>query len=216
MCGNLTKMTERTYGNNINNIITEYQLEPNNCPSQVFDLKKDKNDELVIVVVGAHDGVNGEQYGFMKFLDEIENFKLYLIEPIKEWFDGLFEVYGKFGNKVTYLNYAITENSGESRMIDQGVMSKIGDGNLVVDTKSWDDFVNENNINKIDILLLDCEGYEFHILKQIKFETIPPKNIRYEYLHLPNKGEVDQFLIDKKYSIELDLTDPEYNKVAKM
>jgi FkbM family methyltransferase len=209
-------MTERTYGNNINNIITEYQLEPNNCPSQVFDLKKDKNNELVIVVVGAHDGVNGEQYGFMEYLDNIENFKLYLIEPIKEWFDGLFEVYGKFGNKVTYLNYAITENSGESRMIDQGVMSKIGDGNLVVDTKSWDDFINENNINQIDILLLDCEGYEFHILKQIEFETISPKNIRYEYLHLPNNTEVDQFLINKKYSIEFDTTDPQYNKVAKL
>lgn len=39
-------MTERTYGNNINNIITEYQLEPNNCPSQVFNIKKDKNNEL--------------------------------------------------------------------------------------------------------------------------------------------------------------------------
>lgn len=209
-------MTKRTYGNNINNIITEYQLEPNNCPSQVFDVEKDKSDELTIVVVGAHDGVNGEQYGLMKFLDTTQNFKLYLIEPIEEWFDGLFEVYGKFGNKVTYLNYAITENSGESMMIDQGVMSKIGDGNLVVKTKSWDDFVNENSINQIDILLLDCEGYEFHILKQIKFETISPKNIRYEYLHLPNKGEVDQFLIDKKYSIELDSTDPEYNKVAKL
>jgi FkbM family methyltransferase len=209
-------MTERTYGNNINNIITEYQLEPNNCPSQVFDLKKDKNNELVIVVVGAHDGVNGEQYGFMEYLDNIENFKLYLIEPIKEWFNGLFEVYSKFGNKVTYLNYAITENSGESRMIEQGVMSKIGDGNLVVDTKSWDDFINENNINHIDILLLDCEGYEFHILKQIEFETISPKNIRYEYLHLSNNTEVDQFLINKKYSIEFDTTDPEYNKVAKL
>lgn len=88
-------MTKRTYGNNINNIITEYQLEPNNCPSQVFDVKKNKSDELIIVVVGAHDGVNGEQYGLMQFLDTIQNFKLYLIEPIKEWFDGLFEEIGR-------------------------------------------------------------------------------------------------------------------------
>ena len=107
-------MTKRTYGNNINNIITEYQLEPNNCPSQVFDVKKDKSDKLTIVVVGAHDGVNGEQYGLMKFLDTTQNFKLYLIEPIKEWFDGLFEVYGKFGNKVTFTHSEIIKIQEEN------------------------------------------------------------------------------------------------------
>jgi len=155
-------MTERVYSNNLENIITEYQFCPNNCPSQVFNLSDDKS--LVIVVVGAHDGVNGEQYGLMPFLDKINDFKIYLIEPIKKWFDQLSEVYGKFQKKVTYLNYAISEHSSKIKMIDHGVMSKIGEGSLIVESKTWSQFITENEINSIDILLLDCEGYEFNIL----------------------------------------------------
>lgn len=206
-------MTERTYSNNPNNIITEYQYCPNNCPSQVFDLTDE--EQLTIVVVGAHDGVNGEQYGLMPFLDSINNFKIYLIEPIKHWFDQLHEVYGKFQEKSVYLNYAITDQSSKVKMIDQGVMSKIGDGNLLVDSKTWNDFITENNINFIDILLLDCEGYEFNILKQIDYEKTPPKNIRYEYIHCPEREQMDLFLKEKGYDIDLDSTDPSYNKVAR-
>jgi len=206
-------MTERSYSNDPTNVITEYQFCPNDCPSQVFDLPN--KNEISIVVVGAHDGVNGEQYGLMPFLDNIDNFKIYLIEPIKSWFDQLYEVYGKFGERVVYLNYAITEKTSKIKMIDQGVMSKIGDGNLVVESKSWNDFIYENKINSIDILLLDCEGYEFNILQQINYEKNPPKNIRYEYVHSQDKEEMDLFLKKMGYDITLDDTDPTYNKVAR-
>jgi FkbM family methyltransferase len=203
-------MTERTYGSDKK--ITEYQLGETGVPSQAFSYLKCKNPN--IIMVGAHDGVLGEQYGFMAFLEEIEYFNLYLLEPIKKWFDLLNEVYGKFDKKVKYLNYAISDVDGQIEMIDMGCMSKIGAGGLKVNSKKWDTFISDNNISNIDLLLLDCEGYEFEIISNIDYEINSPKIIRYEYYHISEQYKLDQFLISKGYRIELDQSDPTYNKIS--
>ncbi|MHA2113536.1 MAG: hypothetical protein ACW98W_18885 [Candidatus Hodarchaeales archaeon] len=54
---------------------TEYELAPNEIPSQVFS-DFDQNECPVIVQIGANDGICGEQYGFMSWLDSLNNFKL--------------------------------------------------------------------------------------------------------------------------------------------
>jgi hypothetical protein len=63
-------------------------------------------------------------------------------------------------------------------------------------------------------LLLDCEGYEFEIISNIDYEINSPKIIRYEYYHISEQYKLDQFLISKGYRIELDQSDPTYNKIA--
>lgn len=203
-------MTERTYGNST--IVTEYQLSPNPVPSDVFD--NIESAAPTIVVVGAHDGVHGEHYGLMKFLEELDDFKLYLIEPMKRFFDDLPEVYDKFGDKVKYLNYAISEIDGQVRMVDQGIMSKLGNGNVTVRSKTWNSFIIENDIDEIDILLLDCEGYEFNILKQISDKKNIVKSIRYEYYWVGDKQGLDDHLVNNNYDVKLCCNDPTYNKVA--
>ena len=207
-------MVKRKYGENI---LDEYQLGDNGIPSQIFTLNsKDEKYSPTIVMVGAHDGVHGEQYGLMNYLEDLNDFELYLIEPVEKFFNQLAEVYEKFGSNVHYLNYAITEKTGEDKMIDQGVMSKIGEGDLKVKTKTWSDFTLENNIKQIDILILDCEGYEYEILKQIDFVKNPIKAIRYEYLWLNKlkRWKLDWFLKKNKYKISLCVNDPKYNKIA--
>jgi FkbM family methyltransferase len=186
----------------------------------------------------------------MSFLEGLDNFKLYLIEPIERYFDQLYNVYGKFGDKVTYLNYAISnDTSGNAHMIDLGVMSYVdkmpeewkkgdklfsetGESLSVVEVKSktWQDFVTENKIDRIDILLLDCEGHELNIISQMDFEKTRIKSIRYEYETLKKVSEnqssidpsyktrldkvLDCILVECGYSISLDQTDPTFNKVA--
>ena len=89
-------------------------------------------------------------------------------------------------------------------MIDQGCMSKIdNNGGIKVNSINWETFVNSYNIDKIDLLLLDCEGYEFNILNQIDFSKIKPDVIRYEYWWIDNKDECDNYLISNGYSIKL-------------
>lgn len=197
---------------------TEYELLPNNIPSQVFS-GWENTKTPVIVQVGSNDGICGEQYGFMSWLDNLNDFKLFLCEPLEKDFENLKEVYEKFGDKVVFCNYAITEKTGETFMdLDLRVSgcSKINpSGDTKINTKSWDDFVVENQINTIDVLLIDCEGYEWNIFSQgIAFEKIAPKKIRYEYCHLSNQNQVDQFLISKGYKIELCHCDPTFNKVC--
>jgi FkbM family methyltransferase len=169
----------------------------------------------VIVQIGAHDGVLGEEYGLQELLDSLDNFKLILIEPVDKFFNNLQSVYGKYGDKVQYMKCAITDINGTVNMIDQGCMSKIDNsGGLSVDSITWNKFISDNNINKIDLLILDCEGYEFNILNQIDYSVIKPSVIRYEYLWLPNKEECDNYLISNGYNIELCEYDHTYNKIA--
>lgn len=178
--------------------------------TKLIDTKKP-----VIVQIGAHDGILGEEYGLQELLNNLNDFRLILIEPIDKYFDNLKLVYGKYGNKVEYIKVAISEVNGIVNMLDQGCMSKIdNNGHILVDSITWDKLLINNNINKIDLLLLDCEGYEFNILNQINFLKIKPPVIRYEYYHIPNKEECDSFLISNGYKIELCEYDYISNKIA--
>lgn len=169
-----------------------------------------------IVQIGAHDGIVGEEYGLQETLDIIDNFSLFLVEPIISYFGNLSNVYGKYGSRVKYTNCAITDSDGICKMVDRGGMSHINEsGNILVQSKTWNTFITESKITQIDLLLIDCEGYEFDILKQINFDNPEkPKIIRYEYTHIPNKQECDNFLKSKGYKIEYCYHDHSNNKVA--
>lgn len=197
---------------------TEYELGPNPISSQVFSGFDDIKTP-VIVQIGSNDGVVGEQYGFMRWLDSLNDFKLFLCEPLVDDFIHLKEVYEKFGDKVNYCNFAITEYTGYAYMhLDtwcSGCSRVDSSGNTKIKTKSWDDFLLEYDIKNIDILLVDCEGYEWILFNDcINFNKISPIKIRYEYCHLNNQYEVDQFLISKGYNIENCQCDPTFNKVC--
>lgn len=189
---------------------------PNDVPSQCFEYVDRTNP--VIVQIGANDGLVGEEYGFHEFLSELNSFDLHLVEPIKKYFDNLSFIYDKFSddNKIiNYHNLAITNEEKSHNMIDLGGCSYIShSGGLSILGLTWDSFVSKNKIESIDLLLLDCEGYEYNILSSINYEKTPISIIRYEYIHASNKEEMDEFLKSKGYSIHLCDTDPIHNKVA--
>jgi FkbM family methyltransferase len=169
----------------------------------------------VIVQIGAHDGVLGEEYGLQELLESVEKFRLVLVEPLSPYFDNLANVYGKYGDSVSYCKHAITNIDGEAAMVEQGCMSHISQsGSIVIQSKTWNTFTRDMSIHTIDLLILDCEGYEFEILKSIDFSTIKPKVIRYEYKHISNKEECDAYLISRGYRIEYCKHDHTYNKIA--
>lgn len=169
----------------------------------------------VIVQIGSHDGILGEEYGLQEFLEEITEFHLVLVEPLQQYFNKLSEVYGKYGNLVSYCNHAITNIDGEVSMIEQGCMSFISsNGSTKVNSKKWSTFVKDMSISKINLLLLDCEGYEFELLQNIDFSKVRPEVIRYEYKYITNKEECDNFLRSHGYRIEYCKHDHTYNKLA--
>lgn len=175
-----------------------------------------KEDSPTIVQIGAHDGIIGEEYGLQELL-ETKNCNVILVEPVPEFFNNLKQAYGKYTNcNFIYENSAITPNTGVTKIKKQGCCSYISnDGDIEVNSLSWNDFMNKHKITKIDCLLIDCEGYEQTILTEsINFNIMDIPLIRYEYMHIPNKDLVASFLKDKKYFLYYCMYDPTYNIVA--
>ena len=170
----------------------------------------------IIVQIGSNDGVLGEEYGLHELLDELNDFTLILVEPIGKFFDNLINVYGKYGDKIKYVNKAITDTNGYFNMVLDYGMSRIVEhkGDIIVEGITWSNFINELNITDIDLLLLDCEGYEFDILKQIDFKYNIIKIIRYEYYWIKDKIECDSFLSNNGFNIDYCSHDYIYNKIA--
>jgi FkbM family methyltransferase len=168
-----------------------------------------------IIQIGAHDGVLGEEYGFQELLDSLKNFNLILVEPLSPYFDNLVNVYGKHGTNVKYCKHAISNIDGNVSMVEQGCMSFISNsGSILIQSKTWNTFVKDMSIDNIDLLILDCEGYEFEIFKMIDFTNFKPKVIRYEYKHIKDKEKCDAYLINYGYKIEYCKHDHTYNKIA--
>jgi hypothetical protein len=46
---------------------------------------------------------------------------------------------------------------------------------------SLSDFIKDNGIDKLDLLLLDTEGYDYEILMSIDFKNLKPRIIRFEH-----------------------------------
>lgn len=168
-----------------------------------------------VVQIGSFDGVLGEEYGLQQFLESVGTFSLILVEPIPHYFSNLTNIYGKYGDMVSYCNHAISNIDGNTNMTDLGCCSFISPGSgIPVNSKTWNTFVSDMGISSIDLLLLDCEGYEFEIMKQIDYTKIKPTVIRYEYMHIPNKQECDDFLRSQGYRVEYCIHDHTYNKIA--
>lgn len=61
---------------------------------------------------------------------------------------------------------------------------------LPVRALTFNDLLKEQNIHKIDYLLIDAEGYDYEILKMIDFTTIKPRIIRFEHCCLSRKDRI--------------------------
>jgi len=148
-----------------------YFLKVNN-PNKKFKIK---NDDIVIDV-GAHIG-----YFTMYAANNANQGTVYSIEPYKESFEILKKNL-KLNNitNVKPFNAAISKVTKEITLyIDKN--NEIGNSifrtNNTTESKkinsfNLDDFVKNNEIEKIDFLKLDCEGAEFEILLNFNKELL--------------------------------------------
>jgi len=183
---------------------------PNKLKVLKFFKKSLNNDFLNIIDIGGH---KGETLEF--FLDNFNVNKIFVFEPNKELFEY---IKNKFINKKIYLfNYGvgiknekkilnITVNSASStinninknteyfkrkkRLLSFG-SKKFFLGTQIIRVVNLSEFLL-NKENKIDILKIDTEGYEFNILNGVHKSDF--KKIRYIYF----EHHYD-LMIDKKY-----------------
>jgi len=116
----------------------------------------------VIVDVGANVGF------FSKLIRDLHpDSSIYAIEPVPVIFDCLKKNFS--GDKdIHFYNIAISQKTKRVTMefnAERGEVSKISkNGNIQIEAKSLDDFIEEQKIKGIDLLKIDTEGFEELVL----------------------------------------------------
>ncbi len=125
-------------------------------------IAKIKNAKVVIDI--------GANVGFFSKLcrDLFPEAQIYAVEPIPQIYDCLKRNFE--GDADTFLSdTAISDVAGETTMNFDSALSSIShfndQGNTVVRTETLDSFVERNHIQHIDILKIDVETFEAHVLR---------------------------------------------------
>ncbi|MCB0540111.1 MAG: FkbM family methyltransferase, partial [Bacteroidetes bacterium] len=74
---------------------------------------------------------------------------------------------------------------------------------IKVDSIDFEKLLDMYNINKIDLLQIDAEGYDYEIIKLINFDNVKPKIIHFEIANLDNdeKKSCLNLLTNNGYSV---------------
>lgn len=164
---------------------------------------------VFFVQVGSNDGISNDPiHDYVVHND----WKGILVEPVKYLFEKLRSNYHNNSNQLIFENKAIAQNDGTAsfyRLKETGDpntpfwYSQVGSFNkqVLLSHKDRDDFESlvieeqistvsfssllaKHNINKVDLVHIDTEGYDFEILKLIDFKKLGTVIVLYEYVHL--------------------------------
>jgi len=187
------------------------------------------NDEIVVIDIGAH---KGETINL--FIKNFNINKIYAFEPNIKLFNSLIKKKKYHDKKIFFFNYGVgmKEEERELNILIDSASSTFNTINLDSDyykrknkivtllSEKKELFENkqqisivslskkilENQINKIDILKIDTEGFELNVLKGI--ENYDFKKIRFIYFEhhydlMINKGynfsDINELLIKNKF-----------------
>lgn len=155
-----------------------------------------EHGELSFLQIGAFDGCLGDDiFGL------IERYPVrgVLVEPQPGAFARLQQLHG--GNqRLLLINAAIDRVNGKRTFymaanrsvqvasFDRGHLLKHGLAaqeivSREVDCLTVDDALRLANLERVDLLQVDAEGYDWEILKSIDFDRLQPRILRFEYRH---------------------------------
>lgn len=177
--------------------------------NQILEKNFPEGDNFSVIIVGANDGTSHDSIHL--FLKK-RNCQGLAIEPIKSSFNKLLLNFS-FADGIKKINKAVHPSLKEVTMYvpnpqkltelpewASGIASlsrehhlKSGiDSSYVIEEQVPSDtlmnILSEYYPNqKIDLLQIDTEGFDYEVLKQIDFKKINPPLIRYEYTNLSNE-----------------------------
>lgn len=161
---------------------------------------------MFIIQIGANDGrLDDPIYEFV--INNPKNVSGILIEPVKDYFEELKITYKKYSNFIL-LNMAIHNSRKEMtiyradpKKIEQYGLSKWFKGmasfnkdfaktpdtpdDVFIEEKvpciSLNDLLKKHQVEKIDLLQIDTEGYDSEIILNLDFQVIKPQIIHFEH-----------------------------------
>lgn len=78
---------------------------------------------------------------------------------------------------------------------------------IQVPTITFEDLCHQNDLDRIDIVQIDTEGYDYEIIKLIDLERFAPRILMFEHIHLPpdDLQECERLLMGHHYEIYNDV-----------
>lgn len=188
----------------------------------------ERMEEIFFIQVGANDGiVHDPLYRYVIR----NNWKGILIEPVKYYFDRLKKNYAN-GRYLTFENIAISSRDElrDFYRIREGIeflpdwTKGLGSFNRDVLMKhrwvipnleeyiikeqveclSFKSLLKRHAVEKCELMMIDTEGYDYEIIKQIDFNCVQPRVIVYEHKHFTRADRLDceQLLRSKNYRLQ--------------
>jgi FkbM family methyltransferase len=164
--------------------------------------------DVFFLQIGAHDGKTDDK---LHRLVRAHGWHGVLLEPVTSAYQSLVRNYEGISG-LTFENKALAEVDGirEFYRIDERARSlphwadQLGSFNRDVITRhreqipdienyiieesvaciSWETLIRTHSISQIDLILIDTEGYDLTILRQIDFRRFSPRLVIYEQKHL--------------------------------
>ena len=203
--------------------------EPIDTVAQMFGGKR-----AVVVQVGANDGLQGNPIAAL--IRQNPDWRVVFIEPLPHIFRRLIANYPPLPN-YTFENLAVSQERGVRRMFyvsddirkaqadvpywydqlgsfDPKHVLKHGFDEAFLTSEEVPceplaDVLARNGIARVDLLLIDVEGYDFELIKQLDLTQQAPHAILYEHRHLsePDKIAAEKLLRGAGYRIQCFLAD---------
>ncbi len=179
-----------------------------------------QNPSFFFIQVGAHDGVR-----FDDLYQKVTSINVHgiVIEPLQKYFDRLKMNYEDYPNVIP-LNIALHPTDREVLIhhVDPAMENKLepwsgGLGSIhkdhhnktnipnkymitsTVASQTFMELITSYNVQNIDLLQIDVEGFDFDILKMIDFKIIKPKLIKYEYVNLEESIKKESLYLLNKH-----------------
>lgn len=147
----------------MNHNYSEHQKWMSDRGDETHRLNYELNGNSLIVDVGGYFG-NWSEKIIKKY-----NCKAIILEPIKEYYESIKVKFGDTPN-IKVLNYGLFSKNLKTNITIDGDSSSIfkkSEDNQEVTLTCFLDFIEQNKIDKIDLIKIDIEGSEYDLLEDI-------------------------------------------------
>ncbi|MGY3802544.1 FkbM family methyltransferase [Pigmentibacter ruber] len=171
-----------------------------------YDVKGDKtlrinydilNENSVVFDLGGYEGQFASDI-YSKYLCHV-----YVFEPIKKYYEGIQARFSR-NKKIHIYNFGISNADKETTfgLLEDGTseFKNVGKKESVI-LKSFEHFIKENNIEKIDLLKVNIEGGEYELFLNMPHSILDKiKHIQIQFHDFFADSEQKMNEIHKKFS----------------
>lgn len=201
-----------------------------NFPKKVVEAVA-KDHDFFFVQVGAHDGKKHDPiHHYVKRL----GWRGLLIEPVPRYFRQLKTTYRE-AKGLKFANYAVAERNGTAKIwgvserapwwLWQLARTKDSFAKEVLLKRTWympglakhvvrktvkaarlQTILKKHGVRRVSLYVIDVEGYDYEVMKQIKWTDDQPQYVYYEHMHLAKetRQEAWETLRRRGYQVEHD------------